>query len=35
MLFTEAISIAKSAAVNSEYIIAIQAVVEILQEYDR
>ncbi|VDM30646.1 unnamed protein product [Hydatigera taeniaeformis] len=34
MLFTEAISIAKSAAVNSEYIIAIQAVVEILQEYD-
>ncbi|VDD79541.1 unnamed protein product [Mesocestoides corti] len=34
LLFTEAISIAKSAAVNSEYAIAIQAVVEILQEYD-
>ena len=35
MLFTDAISIAKSAAVNSEYTIAIQAVVEILQVYDR
>uniref|UniRef100_A0A158QBQ5 Copine domain-containing protein n=2 Tax=Hymenolepis diminuta TaxID=6216 RepID=A0A158QBQ5_HYMDI len=32
--FTEAISFARSAAVNSEYIIAIQAVVEILQVYD-
>ncbi|VDN96698.1 unnamed protein product [Rodentolepis nana] len=35
MRFTEAISIARSAAVNNEYIIAIQAVVEILQVYDR
>ena len=35
MQFTDAISIAKSAAVKSEYCIAIQAVVEILQVYDR
>ncbi len=34
-LFTEAINAAKVAATNSEYAIAMQAVVEILQEYDR